>query len=442
MFGIAFGPGVEAFGRSFAERISQDEAFRAEARERFERGRAWGGFPELSALLSGMTPEEQDEFFETGWTRVALPPASSGPPENPWNRAPWEGDAEAYREDLYAGMAFGFSDFRAFAREWLEKLLRVGYYGMEGSLGLPIKQQADSISPSPTDSLPLYGESYPVRLEGSRQTIWLNLDGPRSDEGGYRDITVSEEPLRTDGAIFAALAALEARPLDVAKLRRVLPSIVPSYGETLWERWTKVLREGRDCEALRDLRYHQALDYVLLLLRYHRPGFDDLPLEERAALLADTAAHLNEFREVLRKVMSFVEYGVPGRGAVPVAKSVARDVKAAVLRDVEGLTYAEIARRLGVPPPADVGHKGDHATVRKMVARGRRFLKAGLGGEGWRSLAEAMKVERRRRLSLSETEREIEDISEAFDVPYEEAVKILDEEKARGRQRGEEPGSA
>lgn len=40
LFGIAFGPGVEAYGRSFAERISQDEGFRAEARERFERGRA------------------------------------------------------------------------------------------------------------------------------------------------------------------------------------------------------------------------------------------------------------------------------------------------------------------------------------------------------------------------------------------------------------------
>ena len=118
LFGIAFGPGVEAYGRSFAERISQDEGFRAEARERFERGRAWGGFPELSVLFSAMSNEEQDEFFETGWTRVALPPP--GPSKDPWDRAPWEGDVEAYREGLYAGMAFGFTDLRAFAREWLE----------------------------------------------------------------------------------------------------------------------------------------------------------------------------------------------------------------------------------------------------------------------------------------------------------------------------------
>jgi hypothetical protein len=31
-----------------------------------------------------MTKEEEDGFFETGWTRAALPPVPSGPPENPW----------------------------------------------------------------------------------------------------------------------------------------------------------------------------------------------------------------------------------------------------------------------------------------------------------------------------------------------------------------------
>jgi hypothetical protein len=289
LFGPAFGPALEAYGRSFAERISEDEGFRAEIRDRFERGRAWGGFPELSSLLAGMTKEEEDEFFETGWTRVALP--SPGPPENPWDRAPWLGDREAYREDLYSGLAFAFTDLRAFAREWLEELLRVGYYGMEGSLGLPIKQQAGNLSPSP-ESLPLYGESYPVRLEGTRQTVWLNLDGPRSEKGQYREVTVSEKPLRTDGAIFAALAMLEGRSIDLSRLRKVLPELVPAYGESVWDRWTELLHEGQRADTLRSLRYHQTLDYVLLLLRYHRPGFDALPLEERAALLADGCAHL------------------------------------------------------------------------------------------------------------------------------------------------------
>ena len=60
----------------------------------------------------------------------------------PWDPSPWDGDLEAYREDLYAGMAFGMRDMRAFAREWLEELLRVGYYGMERLLGLPFKQRS------------------------------------------------------------------------------------------------------------------------------------------------------------------------------------------------------------------------------------------------------------------------------------------------------------
>src|SRR5215207_389013 len=77
LFGPAFGPALEAYGRSFAELIARDEDFRVEVRDRFERGRAYGGFPELSSLLAGMSREEEDEFFETGWIRLVLPP--SGP---------------------------------------------------------------------------------------------------------------------------------------------------------------------------------------------------------------------------------------------------------------------------------------------------------------------------------------------------------------------------
>jgi hypothetical protein len=437
LFGPAFGPALEAYGRSFAERISEDEGFRAEIRDRFERGRAWGGFPELSALLAGMTKEEEDEFFETGWTRVALPPP--GPPQNPWDRAPWLGDRDAYREDLYAGLAFSFTDLRAFAREWLEELLRVGYYGMEESLELPIKQQAGELSPSP-ESLPLYGESYPVRLEGTRQTVWLGLDGPRSEKGQYREVIVSEEPLRTDGAIFAALAMLEGRPIDLSLLRRLLPELVPSCGQSVWDRWTTLASEESKAELLRSLRHHRTLDYVLLLLRYHRPGFDTLPLEERAALLAEACAHLNSSLEALRRFMAYVEYGAPGRGAVPVARTIARDIKAAVLKDVEGLTYRQIGERLGIPPPADFGYKGDHASVRKMVGRGRKFFRAALGDEGYASHVEAMKEEAKRRRAMSATEREAEDLAEAFGIPYEDALRRIEEE--RGEKRGEQPGPA
>lgn len=438
LFGPAFGPALEAYGRSFAERVSEDAGFRAEVRDRFERGRSLGGFPELNALIGGFSERKLDEFFETGWTGVALPQATPGLPENPWDRPPWVGYREAYREDLHAGMAFSFTDLRALAREWLEELLRVGYYGMKESTGLPLKQQAGTLSPAP-GSLPLYGESYPVRLEGTRQTVWLNLDGPRSEAGQYREVTVSEEPLRTDGAIFAALTALEGRPIDISRLRKVLPGLVPSYGESVWNRWIELLREGSDADLLRSLRHHGTLDYVLLLLRHHRPGFDALTLEERAALIADACSHLNDSLEALGKFMAYVEYGIPGRGAVPVARSVARDIKAAILKDVEGLTHKGIGERLGVPPPVDFSYKGDHAAVRKMVGRGRKMFKAGLGGEGYESHIQSLKAEARRRHAMTETERDVEDLAETFGIPYEDALERVEQEQ---RYAGEEPGTA
>ena len=129
------------------------------------------------------------------------------------------------------------------------------------------------------------------------QIVWLKLDGPRSPERGYREISVSEEPLRTDAAILAALTALEGRPIDLGALHKVLRRILPLRNESFFERWTKALEDSHTREDLRptlkDLRHHQTLDYALMLLRYYSPSFDDLLLEERADLVGETCAHIN-----------------------------------------------------------------------------------------------------------------------------------------------------
>lgn len=443
LFGPAFGPAVEAYGRSLAERLCEDdEGFVSAVKHRFEKGRLNEEFPALSDLLAGASDREVEEFFESGWTRIVLPEPAPHAESKPWDLAPWGGDLEAYREDLYAGMAFGFSDLRAFAREWLEELLRVGYYGMEESLGLPLKQQAGDLSTLPKP-LPLFGEAYPVRIGEAGQVFWLQLDAGRS-ERGYKNVAISDEPLRTDRAIIAALTALEGRSMDTERLAKALPEVLPAYGESVWDRWTKTFKERRSDEELVDtlegLRYHQALDYVLTLLRYHRPGFDEMPREERIALVAGTCSYINTFLEALRKLMAFLEYGTPGRRILAATKVVDRDIKAAVLKDVDGLTYRQIGRELGVPPPEDVGHKGDHPTVRKMVRRGRRILEQALGVEGWRRQAEAMRAEAERWNSLSEEEREAEMEFETLGVPYEEPFRCAEGEP---RTRWEdEPGIA
>jgi hypothetical protein len=180
---------------------------------------------------------------------------------------------------------------------------------MEESLGLPLKQQAGNLSAIPRP-LPLFGEAYPVRVGDAGQVFWLQLDAGRS-ERGYRNVAISDEPLRTDKAVLAAVTTLEGRLLDAECLGKVLPEVLPAYGESVWDRWTRTLRERRDegdlVEALEGLRHHQALDYVLTLLRYHRPRFDEMPRKERVALMAGTCSYINSFLEALRKLMAFLE---------------------------------------------------------------------------------------------------------------------------------------
>ena len=126
LFGPEVGPEIQTHGHSFAERLGREEELVAEICKRFEAARSKGRFPILSALLTETSGEDLEEFFRSGWAQMALPPRESSIPR-PWDLSPWDGDLEAYREDLYAGMAYGMRDIRAFAGEWLEELLRVGY---------------------------------------------------------------------------------------------------------------------------------------------------------------------------------------------------------------------------------------------------------------------------------------------------------------------------
>src|SRR5829696_4145190 len=228
LFGPEVGPELQTHGYSFAERLAGDEELVAEICKRFEAARSEGRFPVLSALLTETSGEDLEEFFRSGWSHMALPPRESSI-RRPWDLSPWDGDLEAYREDLYAGMAFGMHDMRAFAREWLEALLRVGYYGMEESLGLPLKQRPGDFF-APPKPLPLYGSAYPTRIAETGQTIWIRLDGPRSPERGYREISVSDEPLRTYAASPSGIVGRECWRIGTPK--RVCADRSASWGTT------------------------------------------------------------------------------------------------------------------------------------------------------------------------------------------------------------------
>jgi hypothetical protein len=121
-------------------------------------------------------------------------------------------------------------------------------------------------------------------------------------------------------------------------------------------------------------------------------------------------------------MITAVEHGRPNRRGSAATRVVARDVKAAVLKDVDGLTNRQIGDELSIPLPADFPIKGDHPTVRKMVRRGKKILEDALGDEGWRAQAKAMKAEATRWQSLDALRRDAEVESETFGVPLEQAI--------------------
>ncbi|MDP9474290.1 MAG: hypothetical protein M3R38_01055 [Actinomycetota bacterium] len=424
----------------FAQRLATDEELRAQVRERFEGGRSSGKFPLLSRCESGFPEEAKEMFLVVGWRLLVAPPAA---PERPWDREPYGGNEEHYREDLYNGIAFATTDLRRFADKWLEELRRVGYRGVGGPSSLPLKQRIDYSAVSRPASLPPQGDAYPVRFENTRQVLWLQVDSMRSSERGYREVRVSDQPVRTDEAILAALTVMEGRTMDPKRLRRGLAELELSAGRSMRDHWREAYRSIPDEQALKgkrpkvveDLQHHQSLDHLLLLLRHHRPNFDELPQRRKSELIARACELVNEFLGSVRKLTSFLEFGAPGRRQRKAAEDADRDVRAAVLRDVDGLTYKEIGQVLGLPVPDEYGDKGDHPTVRQAANRGRRIVVRALGEERWRQHVRAMRDEAERWCSLSEAQQEAESMAEHLDIPYEEALRRVEEEEAYFEER-------
>jgi hypothetical protein len=129
--------------------------------------------------------------------------------------------------------------------------------------------------------------------------------------------------------------------------------------------------------------------------------------------------------------MSFLEHGKSKRRGSAATKVASRDIKAAVLKELDGLTNCQIAEVLCMNLPADFLIKGDHPTVRKMIRRGRSALVAALGEEGWRDQAQAMKEEAKRWHSRNEIQRQAELEAEALGIPYDDVLKRLEEESRR-----------
>ena len=300
------------------------------------------------------------------------------------------------------------------AHRWLEVLQSEGLSEplpeRSPSGGFLIVPTAAVYMSAPLDKPPFY-DTHSVRLHND-QVLWLRIT--------LQEVTVLDKPLRRDSAILAALTVLESRPIDIQRLRKALPRVPDFRFETLqylYERWTQLPRgEGYEnhealaedvkesCQAAEEGEFEfyenlqlRSVCYATALIRYYRPEFDGYPRAKQIALVEGFCERLNRFLKATRQLLDFLEYGDPERDLRPGIDNVKRDVRAAVLKDVEGLSYQKIGERLGLRRSESDAQKGDNPNARQSVARGRRILATALGGEkGWQKHAQAMRAERDR----------------------------------------------
>ena len=121
-------------------------------------------------------------------------------------------DAVERREALYRSGSTIFWDLTVLVELWLEELQEVGLSTLDPASQAPPKQAETR---GPERSSP-WGYARPVRVENGK-ALWLGFDGERTEQG-YKSIRVSDKLLRTDAAIVAALAVLEATAVDKKQL--------------------------------------------------------------------------------------------------------------------------------------------------------------------------------------------------------------------------------
>ena len=189
-------------------------------------------------------------------------------------------------------------------------------------------------------------------------------------------------------------------------------------------------------EWMKGLLLMSKLDYVVALLRHFRPEFDDLPRGDQVALVREACKRVNTFLEALQQLTAFLEYGSPGKDLRRAMEDVERDIRAAELQDIEGLSSVKLGQALGVEAPASDEFKRTNSRALRMAKRGRRLLIDAFGNEGWQELVERKRAERNHFLSLDAEEQSLIRFAEDEGMTIEEA-RLLDKEVRSKSENGE-----
>jgi hypothetical protein len=296
-------------------------------------------------------------------------------------------------------------DIPDLALRWLGLLTEMGALpDTEQVRPLETGSKVRRITARDSRNTPPFEDAYLAALENG-QKLWLRESKRRSAKGS-RTIEVLETPQRTDAAILAMLTVLEGQAIRAERV----PEVFSKSGGISHEEYDDLVG---------------SVLYATSLLRYSRPDFGELPREEKLALIEGTCARINDLLEASRKLAEYLEYGTPTRDLRSAVENASIDINAAVLRDVDGLTYREIAEHLDLPISASAREIGDYSKIYKMVIRGRGILERVWGKDGWREKADAMKAEAMRWYSLTPEERVVEECAELLDVSPQEAQRML-----------------
>jgi hypothetical protein len=338
------------------------------------------------------------------------------------------------REHLYIEGAKRFRHIPNLAYGWLEELIEQGGLPQisDGELHIQGKATVRRVLEDPVNT-PSDPSTYPARLDNG-QVVWVNLDERRS-YSGHRSVQVVGKP-RTVRAILAALTVLEAQHTNIEQLGKLLPYTELDHPEGMFASQREALHELVDagqtdeaealwCDLGPEYLDYRTLDYAVALLRYYRPGFDDLPVQQQRDLLKGCCERMNKLLEASRQLNEFLEYGNPARDQRPGIENPRRDVEAAALRDLEGYTYREIAEFLQVKISEKARWVGDYSTIAKMVARGREIVERAFGKEGWQNKVEMIRARLERLEALSPEEQFIEERAEDWGVPHRLAREVI-----------------
>jgi hypothetical protein len=303
---------------------------------------------------------------------------------------------------------------------WLKELSSEGIYRVGSSF--PAAPKTDS--PGEPQRRALAGDLRSVPLGKSGESVWLRLDGERS-EHGYKNIEVLDRTIPTQTATITALTILEASAMEdgafgwmMQKVRRAINQHTTAHpGEPNDRALHHILNNSFTNwyanDNLKGLSYTQirSLRWSLALLRHTRVGFDDLPYREQAGLFLKHCEYIRDTVKASRIHAAFLDYGTPEGIGTRKVERLRDQIKATILADVEGLTHLQIAQTMNLAVPRDYPSNKAVPEVRKLVKNGRDLLQRALGG-GWKDHAKNMKEETSRFGSLSEEEKDIEIIAE------------------------------